>query len=729
MTLRNSFSKKNKKDTKPKNTFFNILREDRKRRIWPFVLFCLICFLMTAAFELNLESYLGREWTFQRIQTSIENLTRNGMITYYLIFAGLAACLYGFQGFGWLMKKEQVDFYHSQPMKREKRFVVIYLNGMIMYLLPMLVHVAVYTFLIGIRGYLNRVVLLNIVMNTVIALIAFWMMYHLVIMAVMLTGNLIVSFLMCSIVFVYPSVIKMLLNGFFDSYFETYVTDYANPIEWIGYLSPVERVYRAGNYMVRGELGQVAISLMILAVMAVVMLAAAYFLYKKRPSEAAGNALAYPFAGDFIRFLVVIPGGMFFGILFASVGVMSNIFWLYFGTIVGAFLTHGFMEVIFHFDIKAALGKKAQLAASAILVLCIVNIFCFDIFGYDSYLPKAEQVDEVSYFVNIGEYETNYRILDGNGIPVFSQDLTEVRVNKEMATVDSLSMYMPYENTTFIYRQEYQMKASVTKEVEPIIALIRAHMDYGYDDTPSGQTMQMIVHYKLKSGRDVYRRYIMNRDVVEEHYGPIYDTEAGKKVIYPYWNLSGVMAQNVSVYAPFMSETVLELTGEEIEELAACYRKDIEDQSLTELLNAQYIGETRLRYEQFGNSDNTMSLALYIADHHENMIGFFEARDIYLTLPNKNYEVTEITVYNPYGADDTVNHPFWKGREEVVLTQEQMEELMPSMIPDQYGYNGFDREFFLSGHMIVKNIATGKQQQVYCNVPSVMTPQYMRIEE
>ena len=132
-------------------------------------------------------------------------------------------------------------------------------------------------------------------------------------------------------------------------------------------------------------------------------------------------------------------------------------------------------------------------------------------------LPKAEQVDEVSYFVNIGEYETNYRVLDGNGIPVFSQNSTEVRVDKEIATIDSLFMYMPYEDAAFIYRQEYQMKASVTKDVEPIIGLIRAHMDHGYDDTSSGQTMQMIVHYKLKSGRDVYRRYIMSRDVVEEH--------------------------------------------------------------------------------------------------------------------------------------------------------------------------------------------------------------------
>ena len=113
MTLKNLFSSK-----KAGNTFAAQLKEDRKRRIWPFVLFCLICFLMTVAFELNLESYIGRELAFAKIQDNLERLTRTGMITTYLYVAGAAACLFGFQGFGWLMKKDQVDFYHSHPIRR-----------------------------------------------------------------------------------------------------------------------------------------------------------------------------------------------------------------------------------------------------------------------------------------------------------------------------------------------------------------------------------------------------------------------------------------------------------------------------------------------------------------------------------------------------------------------------------------------------------------------------------
>ena len=484
--------------------------------------------------------------------------------------------------------------------------------------------------------------------------------------------------------------------------------------------------------MVRGLWQEAMVSVLILAVMAVIMLAAAYHLYKKRPSEAAGNALAYPVAGDFIRFLIVIPSGMFFGIMFSSLGVMSNVFWLYFGTIVGVVLAHGFMEVIFHFDIKAALRKKGQLAAGVILVLCIANIFCFDIFGYDSYIPKEEKVKEVSYFINIGEYNSNYHLLGEDGIPVVVDRIVIDReVNSAAHSSISPYDYKLYDGSTYVYREEYQMETSKTENAGPILDLIRAHMKAGEDKSGTGQSFQMIVHYQLKNGKDVYRRYMVDRAVVEEYFDPIYNTEEGRKVMYPYWNLSGNMVQEVLIYTPFMQEKKIELSPEEIKELAECYKKDIEKQSLSEMLAAQYIAEAEFRYDraELTNEKGTIGLSLHIADYHKNMIEFFETRDIYLTLPNKYYEVTDMTVFNCYGAEGTTDHPFWKGREEVTLTAKEREEMILAAVPDQYGYNGREMDYLLHGYMTVRNRETGSMQQVYFNVPSSLTPNYMKVGE
>ena len=172
---------------------------------------------MTAAFELNLESYIGRELAFAKIQDNIERMTRTGMITTYLFVGGAGACLFGFQGFGWLMKREQVDFYHSQPMRRGERFKVIYINGILMCLIPMFIHVAIYSALIGIRGFLNMEILINIFLNTGIFVIAFFVMYHVVILAAMLTGNMLVSYLLAAVMFTYASIVKYLIEMFFEN--------------------------------------------------------------------------------------------------------------------------------------------------------------------------------------------------------------------------------------------------------------------------------------------------------------------------------------------------------------------------------------------------------------------------------------------------------------------------------------------------------------------------------
>jgi len=535
--------------------------------------------------------------------------------------------------------------------------------------------------------------------------------------------------------------------GYFQTFFDTFTSSYADPIGWIGYLSPVEQVYRAGNYMIRGMFGQSCMAWGILAVMAAILVVLSRQLYKKRPSEAAGNALAFPYVGDIIRFLIVIPSGLFFGILFSAMGVMSSIFWLYFGTIVGAVLAHGFMEVVFHFDIKAAVGKKIQLLASMILLFCVVNIFCFDIFGYDSYVPEEKDLEEIAYFINIGEYENNYQLLDKDGVPVAVSgqdgDIYEngsISLASEHGSafvvqeiVSSSVGPRPSNSSYYVYREEYQMNASKTKETGPILALIHGHMketDSQMTGYSNGRDVQMIVSYGLKNGRTVYRTYLMDRAVVEKYYKPVYDTDYGKEVLFPYRNLSGEEVKLVKIQTPFMRETNLELTQEEIKELARCYREDILNLSFKELLNAQYIAEAEFVYDKpNGDNNNTeLRLQLYMTENHKNMVQFFKERNLYLTLPNDNYEVTEVVVFNPYGGEDTLNHPFWKGRDEVLLEPDKFDDIVAIMEPDGYGYSGA-KDYFLSGYMNVKNKKTGSQQQVYGNIPADLVPDYMNWDE
>jgi hypothetical protein len=173
-----------------------------------------------------------------------------------------------------------------------------------------------------------------------------------------------------------------------------------------------------------------------------------------------------------------------------------------------------------------------------------------------------------------------------------------------------------------------------------------------------------------------------------------------------------------------MREKQVELSPEEILELVECYKKDIRSQSLTDLMKIQYVGQVQFFYGKVENSSNT-NLTLYIAENHKNMLDFFEEREIYFTLPNANYEIVEVTLFNPYGIEETTSHPFWQGREQVTLTPEQAKNLAPYMIPDEY-YSNYNRDYFLSGTMVVKNKKTGGQSQIYCNIREADTPDYVK---
>ena len=220
----------------------------------------------------------------------------------------------------------------------------------------------------------------------------------------------------------------------------------------------------------------------------------------------------------------------------------------------------------------------------------MVNIFSFDIFGYDSYLPEEKDLNEISYFINIGEYGSNYHLLDEEGVPVAisgnnpaAYDGQAIVLSSEhgsgfilQETLSSAIRPVEENGLNYIYREKYQMNVSKTTETRPILDLIGAHMNGANDSskTSQGRDIQMLVCYGLKNGRSVYRNYVMDRSVVEEYYKIVYDTDYGKNVIYPYGNLSGEEAELVRIQTPFMRETDLELTREEIKELAGAYKQN-----------------------------------------------------------------------------------------------------------------------------------------------------------
>ncbi len=599
-----------------KTSYFKWMKEDWKRRKWTIVVFGILCFILTVSFEMSIEAFeQGQrlEGSAFFICNSIETILRYGKIYFYTIESGIGALLFGFQGFSWLMKKEQVDFYHSQPMKREKRFLLLYVDGILLYECMMILHMIILSILIGMRGYLSGGSVKCMLWNLISYSVIFLLIYSIVVLAVMLTGNLVVAFMASGTLLFYPIMVKILLQSYSVMYFQTYTEVYNSSMDIVNVADPFQTILSVIKNLIAGSPSGGFNNILQACILSAVAAIVAFFLYKWRPSECAGKALAFPFLGSVIRILLVIPTGMVLGLCLTAFQVGDADIWLYFGTVLGVVLMHGFMEVVFQSDIRACLGKKKQLLLSLLLTVGIVSVFRYDMVGYDNYLPEAEKIAEASCNISVGDYAREYTNyidyykLNEEGVPLFA--------------VESMGA------TEWGYTEtEYQLQISSASETKAILRLVKGHME---NQGPDYDAMKsVLVRYKLKSGKEVYRQYYMDEARLKQYFAALYETKEGKELMHPYIHLAVEQAKTVSVCMGIDGEErLLALNEEERKQLQACYQKDIEENTYEEFFNNEMLGYLSFCY-QVKDSKESAQINWIIAKQYENTLNFLRNKGI-----------------------------------------------------------------------------------------------------
>ena len=134
-----------------KNSFFKLLREQTKQRIWLIALACLVSFFaFPVAAALMAGSFLDMEQITAQAERSAGLLTvemcRNmasqklieefhdwisptGPLLLWMI--PIAAAIGGLAQFSFLHSRKKTDFFHSLPVKREILFAVSYIGGIL----------------------------------------------------------------------------------------------------------------------------------------------------------------------------------------------------------------------------------------------------------------------------------------------------------------------------------------------------------------------------------------------------------------------------------------------------------------------------------------------------------------------------------------------------------------------------------------------------------------------
>ena len=113
------------------------MKENIKRRLWLFALLSfvmLLCYpLMTA---LTLSKYQGNELSSVLYRQGLghNRLGLTGGVTVFLLTIGGVLC--AMEGFSWIYSRKKVDMYLSQPITMGRRFLMTWLNGILIYFIP-----------------------------------------------------------------------------------------------------------------------------------------------------------------------------------------------------------------------------------------------------------------------------------------------------------------------------------------------------------------------------------------------------------------------------------------------------------------------------------------------------------------------------------------------------------------------------------------------------------------
>ncbi len=517
-----------------RSLFFKMMRENTKQRLWTIaVIFLLFFFLFPIKTALSVNSWLSPEMLSMYAEAETEALSiaqaqlaedfisfcslKNGGMVFLMMVLSVLCAL---SGFSWLHSKKKVDFFHSLPLRRELLFFVMLADGFLYTAIPYLANMAAAGVLLAVKGV--SVPWGTILLDYLIHMAFYFLLYMTAVAAVLMTGNIIISLLGVLVFFVWGPGMTLLCGTYFDYFFQTCYNDGETMLWWASHSSP------AGWYVYASE----AASEEIPAGMALwglaaglAILALCVFLYRKRPSEAAGRAMAFGVSRPVIKFLLVIPFSLLGYLVFISVTGRDG--WGVFGLLCGLLLSNCVIEIIYEFDFKRLFAHRWQLAACGVISVAITAFFRFDLCGYDSYLPsdaKTEAAGIWCYNMETNVHESYY-------------------AQPELKGTDNMHVVWTHPDTGTIAEQ---MRLSDMEAIREIAvrgiqdAAQRRHSMFrgrGYRRENYGDVTDtwgyVLIAWHLKNGRTVYRDYNMNLTAAASYLDAVYDMDDYKETAYP----------------------------------------------------------------------------------------------------------------------------------------------------------------------------------------------------
>lgn len=645
-----------------KNSFLADICENMKRRNWvfsiSFLLFlCYFPWTLILAFNNIRTSYdnrmhsAGIEKEMKQMAESVLHL--NLLLPVFVI--GLAILL-GIQGFSYLHDKRQVDFYHSQPVKRSRRFFVLWLNGILVFVITYLINLFLGTVAAASYGAIDFSMICGALSSFLLYFLLFLAVYHLAVLATLLTGNTLVSLLAVGVFLGYELAARAMTTLMASSFFLTYGWGEEEKI-FDTLCSPIVDFYQyvsAINYgnSNKGEtygetVGKLLIQILLFGGLC-------FYCYKKRNLESHGKSISFSILKEPLRFLLLL--------LFGSAGSMAiyniagkSLLLGIFGGIFFVLLGHGILQVIYEVDFRAIRKRWKTMLLSLAAVILVFLGFRYDLSGYDRRIPRKEKVESI------------YLLLEAEG---------------HTGGVHVL------EDGTEIYGDNYTRNHMELKELDLIYNLLDQRAKIGMDDLEERQELDYLhIIFRLQNGKTESRKLYMNYEDHFELLDQIYHLEE-----YQLSNQQPLEEDFISRFRVILAEYENGISSKiikdvDLEFLMEAYKKDLAASEYKEVYYELPVGKIRLSGIGLRNTEYRNNWELLVYDSYENTINILEKAGIVTKEPYVREvfsQVQEIKV--TYFDNDKYDQGYDYEECETTITyqsEQDLKKLLPYLVSQE----------------------------------------------
>lgn len=540
------------------------------------------------------------------------------------------AIIYTVQIFSYMHNKRKVDFYGSLPISRARLFLAKYGAAYLFSIVPMLVFMGIIAIASICTGTLLLPQVTNMYVNFIVGTLACISAYGFLSACCGTTFNTVIMFIaVCacyplSMVFVRAYIDAFFTGAYTQTFSKSFITNALNPIS----------AYFGNN-------------LIYWLVFSAACIAFGTLLIMKRRSERAQTSFAYYIPCHIIKVIVSFLTGMFLGTMFGSLNVFGNgVGGFVFGFILASAPTFLIVHMIFYKGLKQIVRTIPIYAGLAVVVIVGVALINLDVFGYNTYVPKSEDVKSAGIILT-----QHYYPKDKNFSRVMSKSAEDFTSSSDIDSIVKI-------HNNIINSKSTKLKSVGKFKTVWGFMLYNAFDDLSYDDVYA-------ITYKLNNGRKVNRFYSasmislvnsMNTVYSDEYYYDDYgslDTDGINKIANPLISSKTY----VTKYSALMNSKANSELGAKYAEVTAMVK------------GSDYASESCINGQKsyFSNSEDEdyESNKVILNELNEALKKDFEADDRYLNG----------VLYDPFGiiVDNSYKYEYYDG-----YSYSSSEEISPS---------------------------------------------------